>query len=353
VEPSGHVWLSRGRRIFRRDRDTGEETFYGECPPTWQDRFAAASRLVARALRAGCRGLLQLPDHSLLVLARGRLLKVGHDGAFREVLRIRRGSGPLTICLTPTGTLFFGEYFFNDARDEVHIFGSRDCGETWAIVYTFPPGAIRHVHAIVFDHFRKGCWVTTGDSDAESMILFSGDEFRTLQRVFYGEQRFRSVSLIPCADALITATDTPFEPNYIMRLLPERGRVEQVQAVSGSVFALATAGRFQVASVAVEPSKVNVSRKAQLLFSQDGGTHWTELRGGWKDLWQIPYSRLLPDKISELPLFQHGSFELPWGTSHASVLYAYGQALVEDDDWMLAWDLEQAADVLLQPKVVA
>jgi hypothetical protein len=352
VESSGAIWIARGRRILRRDYESSAETPFGEWPLTFRERIGMVSRLAARALRSGLKGLLKLPDDSVLVLAKGRFLKAGRDGSFREVLRVRRGSGPLGVCVTPTGALYFGEYFFNDARAEVHVFGSHDCGDSWAIVHTFPPGAIRHVHNIVYDSFRKGCWITTGDSDAESMILFTGNDFRSLERVFYGEQRFRTVSLIPTAEALIAATDTPLEQNYIMRLLPETARAEPVQAVSGSVFAMCRAGRFAVASVAVEPSKVNLSRNAQLLLSADG-VRWKELYSRPKDRWQLPYNRVLPDKISELPFFQHGAFELPWGTTQAPILYAYGQALLDDDNCLLGWDLEQTAPALFESQVAA
>jgi hypothetical protein len=184
------------------------------------------------------------------------------------------------------------------------------------------------------------------------MILFTPDDFRTVERVFYGEQRFRSVSLIPSEDALITGTDTPLQQNYIMRLFPEAGRCEAVQAVSGSVFALSKVGRFVVASVAVEPSRVNLSRTARLLISDDG-TRWRELYARPRDRWQLPYTPLLPDKFAELPFFQHGAFELPWGSAETPMLYAYGQALLQDDGCLLAWDLRQAAAALFEAKVAA
>jgi hypothetical protein len=352
VEESGRVWLSRGLQIFRRDADKDEETLFGNWPPAWRDRLGGASRLAARALRSGLKGLLPLPDGSVLALAHGRLLRAGHGHVFKEVLRLGRGSGPLGICVTPDGALYFGEYFFNEARDDVRILFSRDCGETWASVYTFPRGKIRHIHNIVYDPFRKGCWVTTGDDDSESMILFTADKFRTLEPVFRGEQRFRAVSLIPSADALITATDTPYQQNHIMRLFPETGRIEEVQAVPGSVFALSRVGRFSVASVAVEPSRINLSQDAILLVSEEGA-QWKELYRQKRDRWQLPYTPLLPDKITELPFFQHGAFALPWGAAKVPILYAYGQALREDDDCLLAWDLQEAAGGLFQSKVTA
>ena len=346
VEPSGRIWLARDASLVARDLKTAQETTYGWLPLRWRDRAGRWSRLVARLLRSGLRGLLPLPGGGILILAKGRLLKSGGAGRpFREVLAIPNGSGPLNICLTPQGQIYFGEYFFNDRRDEVRIFASTDGGESWSTVYAFARGEVRHVHSIVYDPFRGGCWVTTGDSDAESRIFFTADGFRTLEAVFAGAQRYRTVGLIPSADSLLTATDTPLEPNFIQRLFPESGRSEKVHDVSGSVFGMTRAGRFCIASVAVEPSRVNLAREAKLLVSEDG-EQWFELYRQTKDRWQLPYTRLLPDTFTELPFFQHGSFELPWGSAEVPLLFVYGQALVNDDDHLLAWDLEKAMSAL-------
>ena len=346
VEPSGRIWFSRDASLVARDIGKAHETTYGRWPPSWRDHAGKLSRLAARLLRSGLRGLLPLPGGGILVLARGRLFRSGGAGQpFAEVLAIPKGSGPLNICLTPQGQLYFGEYFFNDGRDQVRIFASTDGGESWSVIYAFARGEVRHVHSIIYDPFRGGCWVTTGDSDAESRILFTADGFRTLETVFAGEQRYRTVGLIPSADSLLTATDTPLEPNFIQRLFPESGRSEKIQDVSGSVFGMTRAGRFCIASVAVEPSRVNLARDAKLLVSEDG-ERWFELYRQAKDRWQLPYTRLLPDTFAELPFFQHGSFELPWGSADVPLLFAYAQALVNDDDHLLAWDLEKALSAL-------
>lgn len=303
------------------------------------------SRFFERFTRSGFHGLVVLPDGACLATVRGSILKLDPgSSSFRQVFRITRGSRPLNICLLPDGKVFWGEYFFNRRRDEVHIYGSDDGGDSWEVAYTFPAGEIRHVHGIFYDKFRHGCWVLTGDEGKECRILFTKEPFDQLDMVFGGSQLFRNTFIIPRPKQLITATDTPFEQNYILLLDPERGSVDKVQAISGSAFGGCSAGGLAVVSVGVESSRVNTSNVASLWISEDG-EQWCELFQTKRDSWQkTPYSSFIPDNITERPLFQQGAFVLPGGESEQPVLYAYGQALAELDDQLLCWDLTESYD---------
>jgi len=339
VEKNGRLWVGRGTKIFVRENGSLLEQFVGAYKGGMTDKLSGFSRLAARFFRTGYKLLQILPDGSILVLIRGCLLKLKEgERVFKPVFKLPRGSGPLSICLTPQGKLYFGEYFFNEKKSEVYIYYSADFGETWHVKFTFPAGDIRHVHGIVYDKYRNGCWVMTGDDDSESRIGFSSDGFETIDVVFSGKQCFRIVTLIPEKKMLITATDTPFEKNYIQILNPEKNVVTKVQEITGSVFNMQRVGEYFVVSVVVEPSKVNNSRYASIWVSKNG-FDWTELYRQKKDKWQIPYNFIIPDYISELPFFQHGEFVLPKGNTDKSCLSVYGQALVDDDDYMISWDL--------------
>ncbi len=341
VEPSGRLWASRLGQVFCRESGEGFK-LAGAWPMGGVGVLARFSRLASRFFRCGFQGLVALPNGAALATVRKRLLKLdpGAD-RFREVFRFPRGSRPINICRTPSGKIYFGEYFFNQKRDAVDIYCSDDDGESWRIVHEFSPGQVRHVHGIIHDPYRRGCWVLTGDDDKESRILFTDDDFASLRVIFEGTQQVRSVILIPLSDSLLSATDTPFEQNHIQRLDPDTGRIERLMPVSGSVFYACQAGQYKVISVAVEPSKVNTCKFASLLISKDG-RQWRELYRRKKDIWQTPYCRCLPDHIAELPFFQHGAFVLPQGRCDSPTLYAYGQAVADDDDCMLCWDLDKA-----------
>src|SRR5690606_31660451 len=124
-----------------------------------------------------------------------------------------RGSRPLHLLRTNT-KVYFGEYFGNPDRSEVRIFCTRD-GRSWTTCHTFKEGEIRHVHSLVYDSYRSGIWVCTGDLGDESALWYTADDFRTIKAVYRGGQANRAVSIIPLPNGLVVPMDSPLEENYI------------------------------------------------------------------------------------------------------------------------------------------
>lgn len=338
VEPSGALWAGRGLRLFHSaDRAATFAPVAGYRGDVFQ-RISRLSRLTARLTRAGFHSLVPLGNGAVLATIRKHLLKRDPGGStLREVFVFPRGSRPMNLCRVPAGAVYFGEYFSNPDRNEVHIYGSDDGGESWHVAHTFAAGRIRHVHGIFYDAHRDGCWVLTGDRDDESMILFTDDGFDHLEPVFAGSQQTRAVALLPTAEALLTGTDTPLEQNYLQRLEPEAGRIDRLQPVAGSVFGGCVAGEHYVFATAVEPSRVNACRQAELWISRDG-EQWRRLYTRERDGWQLEYGKW-PRFLAGRSYFQHATFGMPAGPNPDPVLYAYGQALKDDDDRLLVWDL--------------
>jgi hypothetical protein len=104
-------------------------------------------------------------------------------------------------------TVYLGEYFQNPSRTNVNILKSVDGGKGWTKAFDFKPGRIRHIHAIQKDPFSDSLWVCTGDSDEESMIGCSTDEFKTIAEVGKGSQLWRVCQLIFTKDEVIWGTD--------------------------------------------------------------------------------------------------------------------------------------------------
>lgn len=346
VEKDGTLWAGRGLRLFRSD-DSGQSfQFIGSYSGGLAQRVSRVSRLVERFTRSGFQSLIPLTDDSFLATIRGHILKLDAGAkTFREVFSIVRGSRPLNICRFPDGRLFWGEYFFNQNRDEVHIYASDDEGESWHVAHTFPAGEIRHIHGIYYDTFRAGAWILSGDEDEESKIMFTCGTFDDLETVFGGSQDFRSTFVVPMKDKLLTGGDSPFQENYIQSLDPENGSIEKIRCVGGSVFYGCTVADWNVVSVAAEPSKVNTSPYASLWISRNGGD-WREMYCAKRDIWQMPYNRFIPDHIAEIPLLQHAEFSLPTSESESPYLFAYGQSLRGHDGCMLRWDLNAEHDSL-------
>lgn len=291
------------------------------------DRTLARTPIAARLLRAGFHGLQPLPSGDAIAIVRGALL-LHRQGEERldVVHQVTRGTRPLGVCLAPSGRLYFGEYFSNGERGEVHVYGSHD-GRAWEVAYTFPANSIRHVHGIWADAYRDGVWVLTGDDDHESGVYFTGDDFRTLDPVATGSQRARAVVVLPTPDGLIVPTDTPREPNVIQMMDTDTGRLEPVASVPGSVFSGARTAGLLAISTTVEKSDVNLDPRAALLVSEDG-TRWTTVARCMRDL------PMLRDRRGYLQL---PTLQLPGGPGGRRLL-ATGQALRGLHGRLLAWD---------------
>src|SRR5262249_27965605 len=141
--------------------------------------------------------------------------------------RILRGTRPLHITATPSGAIYWGEYFDNRERDEVHIYASEDRGATWHIAHTFAGGNNRPVHNIVYDRWGNCLWILTGDEGSECRVLRASPDLRSIDTIVEGNQQARAVAAIPGPDALYIATDTPYEKNHIYRLARD-GKLERI-----------------------------------------------------------------------------------------------------------------------------
>src|SRR5947209_3961439 len=187
----------------KMERDSFEWTVAGYFRPAFWRSLTASARLTFRLCRDGFHALCVLPSGHLIGAVPGAIVsKAPGETEFRVSHPIERGTRPLHLASTPEGRLYWGEYFDNAARDEVHIYGSDDCGLTWEVAYTFPKRAIRHVHNIVYDQWEHCLWVLTGDDGPECRILRASCDFRQVDTVISGNQQARAVALVPTKDAV-------------------------------------------------------------------------------------------------------------------------------------------------------
>ena len=109
--------------------------------PPWWRTLTAASRPSFRAMRDGFHALAALPSGQLVAALPGAIATLSPgETEFRISHQMHRGTRPLHITTTPDGKLFWGEYFDNANRDEVHIFVSEDQGTTWNVASLFHQG---------------------------------------------------------------------------------------------------------------------------------------------------------------------------------------------------------------------
>src|SRR3974390_2507370 len=158
------LYASRGYQLVRASiQDPSQNVNWTPVAlyrPAFRRRLSVVNALAARLFRVGFHALAILPSGGLVAAVPGAIITVrANETEFRCTHSITRGTRPLHITAVPGGALFWGEYFDNPARDEVHVFASTDGGSTWSVAYTFPKGAIRHVHNIVHDPWENCLWV--------------------------------------------------------------------------------------------------------------------------------------------------------------------------------------------------
>jgi hypothetical protein len=327
----GYLYASRGYELLRA---TISETEVPANPswqpvasfhPAWRRHASAAVRLSSRLFRDGFHALAILPSGGIVGAVPGAIvtLRPGED-EFRATHAITRGTRPLHITSVPSGTVYWGEYFDNAARDEVHIYASTDGGVTWNVAYTFPTGAIRHVHNIVYDAWGDCLWILTGDYGNECRILRASCDFSQVDVVQQGNQQARAVALVPAEDGLYFASDTPLEANFIYNM-NRQGGLRKLAAITSSSIYGCRVRKSVFFSTMVEPSEVNKDRHVRI-FGSLNGENWRDLASWRKDHWPMSF-------------FQYGNAFFPDGENNTDYLAVTIAAVEQDDQATLLYSL--------------
>ncbi|MGB2866547.1 MAG: hypothetical protein WBC05_24665 [Sedimentisphaerales bacterium] len=140
------------------------------------------------------------------------------------------------ICESKAGITYIAEYNSNPNRGPVKIFRSSDL-ENFDVAWEFPPGSIAHVHALIVDpESDNRIWVLTGDTNAESHIHFTDDDFRTL-RLFLSEgQKTRITDLIVRKNDLIWGSDSLRAASILSVDKRSANHISQLHILPGPVF---------------------------------------------------------------------------------------------------------------------
>jgi hypothetical protein len=323
----------RGYQVVRLRAGADSELEAGaRFRPAWWRNFTSRATLSYRLVRDGFHALVILGgetnDRTMIGAVPGALvMQTSGDDEFCVTHRVKRGTRPLHVTAVPAGNIYWGEYFDNRERAEVHIYASSDRGRTWQVAYTFVAGSIRHVHNIVYDRWGDCLWILTGDEGAECKVLRASCDLRSVDIVLSGNQQSRAAAAIPSREGLYLSSDTPFEKNHIYRL-DRTGNVEQAGDLASSSIYGCAVGKAVFFSTMVEPSTVNMGREVHLVGSIDGG-NWPVLARWKKDKLPMRY-------------FQYGNAFLPDGTNSTKYVAATTIAVETDDLVTTLWEVESA-----------
>lgn len=232
----------------------------------------------------------------------------------------------------------FGEYFGNPKKEEVFIY-KRTGVDRWDKIYRFSPGEITHVHNIVSDKYNDCIWVFTGDFGNEAGIWKTDDDFKTLEPILLGSQKYRACIGFPTEDGLLYATDTPFEYNAI-RILHKDNEgnwtTNVVKDIKGScIYGCQCSDDKYVFSSTVESDGIDEGFLSKLFGRKRGkgiiddnayiyignGRDFNVIYESEKDIWPF--------------IFQFGTFMFPAGKNKSKYLPFYPIAVKKNNMSMI------------------
>jgi len=314
-----------GNRLFNYSFDLKNRESIGKYNAGILKNVLARTNFGSRIGRLGFHSVKEFKGGLIGVQKRNIVHKSKSSDVFENVFSNFRGSRPLNICVGPKEeVIYFGEYFGNPERSTVKIFGSLDA-KVWNIVYEFEASSIRHVHGILYDQFRNGYWVLTGDSNEESGLWFTNNKFKTLEKVYSGSQKMRAVEIIIKEEGLIVPMDSPLELNNINLLSLKDDSIKHLQDLNGSAFHAVVVDGIHFITTVTEPSDVNLDKTANVYASLDGMI-WRCISKFKKDFVPINYQWLT--RYSEITITP--------GNSKGNYIFGHARA-VRGGSFLFRW----------------
>lgn len=298
------IWVAKGMRFYAID-------YYGKVvTPKYsagsiKQKILSCNRLTRQLLREGIHHLLPLKNGDIFLTTKRKSYTVGQDGKVKNVFTGYVGNKPghQGVCVTPDGTVFFGEYSVNlDHKNETKLYRSIDNAMSFQVVLTFPRN-VRHIHFIKYDPYEKCLWLGTGDADTECHLMRSVDNGDTWETIGTGSQDWRAIGICFNEEALIWGTDAGSVPdqNHIIRMDRKTRQIEVVANAEGPCHGCAgyVDGRVFI-STGVEGGENEKDRYARL-----------------KEIRKTEVYDLLKVKKDMIPLIlQYGVMRFPLGTEN-------------------------------------
>lgn len=228
--------------------------------------------------------------------------------------------------------IYFGGYLGNDEKKPVNIY-LRTGIDQWEVVYTFPQGAINHVHNIVADPYRNCLWAFTGDFDEASAIWKITDSFKNVERVACNDQKYRACVVYALPEGLLYATDAPFADDYIYLLNPETMDTKEIFPIHGScIYGCKWKDKY-VFSSTVEGDGRNMSRMEWLFTRKRGAGIKDDYVHMYLGNLQEGFKEIYKEKKDCMPYytFQFGVFKFPAGVNNGDTLYFQPVATRKND----------------------
>ena len=268
------IWIAQGMTFFAVDYDgkrvTPKYTVGGA-----KEKLIGKMRLSRQLLRQGLHHLLPMPGGDVFVVAKRVAYLVGKDGMIKSEFRGFRGNKPghQGVCVTPDGTVFFGEYTLNMQREnDTALYRSLDGGVSFEKILVLDKSEVRHIHFVKYDPYENCIWLGTGDEDRENKLMRSFDNGDTWETVGEGSQDWRAIGICFDEKYLTWGTDAGSVPdqNHIIRMDRKTCELEVLADAEGPCHGCGSFkdGRVYI-STGVEGGENELDRFARLKFVSD------------------------------------------------------------------------------------
>jgi hypothetical protein len=191
------------------------------------------------------RRLFRIDQYTIKVVNKENDLVIINDGnvyhfnnktkILTKTLKLRQCNQLLknSICITPNNDIFFGEYGQNKKRKSVPIYKSSNGGKNWVVIYEIPAKKIRHIHGCFWDNFNEKLWILTGDFENENHFINTDINFKKIEWIGDGTQKFRACNLFFTTENLYWITDSELEQNYLFKLDRNTKKLTKLQKFPG------------------------------------------------------------------------------------------------------------------------
>lgn len=287
------IWVAKGMTFFAIDYN-GKRISNIYRVGGVKDYLLSCCRLSSQLLRVGIHHLLPLKNGNLLVTVKRKTYIIDEFGEIKNVFEGYQGNKPVHqgVCVTPDGTIFFGEYVLNPNRDmEVKLYRSMDNGMSFQVVKVFAPKEIRHIHFIKWDKYEKCLWMGTGDygeNNHECCMFRSEDNGESWQLIGQGSQDWRAIGVCFTEDYLMWGTDAGSCPDtvHFIRMSRKTRQIEVVGDFEGPCHGCASYKDGRVFfSTGVEGGENEKDRYSRMKELQDGKT--VDVLKLKKDIWPL------------------------------------------------------------------
>lgn len=279
----GNYWFSKGRRVYKSTsfHPKNDKKLY------FIDRnssILSECNIYNRLTRSGIYNIIPINPDRVLLVTEGKIITL-LNGSIINRHKIKYGNRPIKsgICVLSNGYIIYGDYWGNKSRRPVHMYISRDKGESWKVLWKSRPNFARHIHFVKPDpEDNNYIYFGTGDYGDEPGIYKLNLASKNIEIVGKGSQKWRAVDIIISKNKLIWGTDCEFGRNYIYSLNFNIRKLQEITELPGPAYYTT---RDKSGNIYLGTTIENRKEHRSCIYKSSNGNNWEKIEEFKKDFW--------------------------------------------------------------------